>query len=54
MAKDDIVDAEAASKPSADQFFTGVVIFTTLILVVGWVVLRMAEGNVYGTGPFGK
>lgn len=53
MAKDDIVDVEEEGKPSADTFFTGVVIFTTIALVAGWVILQVARGNNYGTGPFG-
>ncbi len=54
MAKDDIVDVEAEGKASADHFFTGVVIFTTVALIAGWVLLQTAQGNNYGIGPFAK
>jgi hypothetical protein len=52
MAKDDIVDAEEGA-PSSDTFVTGIVIFTTLALLVGFVVIQKALGDHYGRGLFG-
>ena len=52
MAKDDIVDAEGEGSPSSDTFMTGVVIFTTIALIAGWVLFQMANGHNYLAGPF--
>ena len=51
MAKDDIVDADGGA-PSSDNFVTGLVIFTTIALIAGWVIINMAHGKTYGMGPF--
>ena len=50
MAKDDIVDAEEGA-PSTDTFATGIVIFTTIALVVGFLIIQMAvTGVLTGVG----
>ena len=52
MAKDDIVDAEEGA-PSTDTFATGIVIFTTIALVVGFLIIQMALKDHYGRGMLG-
>ena len=49
MASDDIVDAEAGS--GTDNFVTGIVVFTTVALVVGFVLVQLALKN-YDRGMF--
>jgi len=44
MAKDDIVDAEEGG-PSSDTFVTGIVVFTTVALLAGFVLVQMALKN---------
>jgi len=50
MAKDDIVDAGAEGKPSSDTFLTGLVIFTTIALFAGFIIIEMAWKQNYGRG----
>lgn len=52
MAKDDIVDAEGEGPPAADAFFTGIVIFTTVALLAGFVIIEMAWARNYARGLF--
>ena len=49
MASDDIVDAEAGS--GTDNFVTGIVVFTTVALVFGFILVQMALKN-YDRGMF--
>ena len=53
MAKDEIVDAEGEGPPAADAFFTGIVIFTTVALLAGFIIIEIAWKNNYGRGLFG-
>jgi hypothetical protein len=50
MAKDDIVDAEGTGKPSSDAFLTGLVVFTTVALLAGFIIIEMAWKANYGRG----
>jgi len=50
MAKDDIVDAEGSGAPSSDSFLTGLVVFTTVALFVGFIIIEVAWKNNYGRG----
>lgn len=43
MASDDIVDAEAGK--GEDTFVTGIVVFTTVALVLGFILVQMALKN---------
>jgi hypothetical protein len=52
MAKDDIVDAEGGAS-SSDSFLTGIVIFTTIALFAGFVIIQLALKNHYDRGLFG-
>ena len=49
MAKDDIVDAEEG-KSTSDAFLTGIVVFTTVALFVGFILIEVAWKNNYGRG----
>ncbi len=49
MAKDEIVDAEAEER-SDNTFMTGVVVFTTVALLVGFVLIEHAWKVNYGRG----
>ena len=49
MAKDEIVDAEAAGN-SSDSFLTGLVVFTTVALVAAFILIEIAWKNNYGRG----
>jgi hypothetical protein len=53
MAKDDIVDAEGTGAPAADKFVDGIVIFTTVALVAGFVIIQLALGRHYQAGLLG-
>lgn len=53
MAKDEIVDAEGTGAPAGDRFVEGIVIFTTIALLVGFVLLELALKNHYGRGLMG-
>jgi hypothetical protein len=48
MAKDEIVDTE--EKPSSDTFVTGIVVFTTIALLVGFFIIETAYKDNYGRG----
>ena len=50
MAKDDIVDAAGEGAPSSDAFLTGVVVFTTIALFAGFILIEVAWKNNYGRG----
>jgi hypothetical protein len=50
MAKDDIVDAEGSGAPSSDSFLTGLVVFTTVALFIGFIIIEVAWKNNYGRG----
>lgn len=50
MAKDEIVDAEGEGQPSSDTFLTGIVVFTTIALIVGFFIIEIAWKNNYGRG----
>jgi hypothetical protein len=52
MAKDEIVDTEQG--PSSDTFVTGIVIFTTVALFAGFLLIESAWGTNYGRGLFGS
>ena len=43
MASDDIVDADAGA--GSDNFVTGIVIFTTVALLAGFILVQMALKN---------
>lgn len=49
MAKDEIQDADAEEK-SDNTFMTGVVVFTTIALLVGFFLIESAWKNNYGRG----
>jgi hypothetical protein len=51
MAKDDIVDADGGA-PTSDNFVTALVVFTTIALIAGWVIINLAHGKTYLVGPF--
>jgi len=50
MAKDDIVDAAGEGKPSSDAFVTGIVVFTTIALLVGFFIIEHAWNVNYERG----
>jgi hypothetical protein len=50
MAKDDIVDVEAGDAPTSDPLVTGLVVFTTIALLVGLITIAKALGSNYGRG----
>jgi hypothetical protein len=52
MAKDEIVDAEGEGAPAADSFYTGLVVFTTIALVAGFILIELGYGHNYGGGLF--
>lgn len=53
MAKDEIVEAEGEGADSGDSFFTGMVIFTTVALIAGFLIIEIAWKNNYNRGLFG-
>jgi hypothetical protein len=53
MAKDEIVDAEGEGAPATDNFVTGIVVFTTVALLFGFILIEMALKNHYGRGLMG-
>lgn len=50
MAKDDIVDAAGEGAPSSDSFLTGLVVFTTVALLVGFFIIEKAWSMNYERG----
>jgi hypothetical protein len=54
MAKDEIVDVETSDAPAADPLVTGLVIFTTIALLVGLFTLANALASNYDRGFLAK
>ena len=52
MAKDEIVDAGGSGAPSSDSFLTGLVVFTTIALFAGFILIEMAWKSNYERGLF--
>jgi len=52
MAKDEIVDAEGEGAAGADPFYTGLVVFTTVALFTGFILIEVVYGRNYGNGLF--
>lgn len=50
MAKDEIVDVQGSDEPTSDPLVTGLVVFTTLALAVGFYVIEKALADNYGIG----
>ena len=49
MAKDDIVEAEPQG-PTSDHFMSGLVVITTVALVVAFWAIKSAHGHIYLEG----
>jgi hypothetical protein len=54
MAKDEIVDMQAAEGPTTDPLITGLVIFTTIALALGFYIIEKALADNYGIGMLAK
>ena len=52
MAKDDFIE-EPQEGQQTDMLGTGLVIVTTLMLIVAFILMEMALGDHYGKGLFG-
>ena len=52
MAKDDFIE-EPQEGQQTDMLGTGLVIVTTLMLIVAFILMEKALGDLYGKGLFG-
>jgi hypothetical protein len=53
MAKDEFIE-ESSEGTATDMLGTGLVLVTTLVLIVAFILIEMGLGDLYGAGLFGK
>ncbi len=54
MANNEIVDVEGGDAPQADGLVTGLVVFTFLALLAGFIIIEKALADNYNVGMLAK